>query len=612
MAATGLKKKDELESYFKDVSKSVKEKWQPRNDRIDEIWARRLRTHEPNIPDGFKVTAQATKLPLVGDLIRRAQAIIATKLPTAYRRPLAKGTDAQELADHIEMWFNEGAYPTMLRREDTFAQITDAMANDGEAVWKLLYMPHSWAVQRDKGTKTNADGEVVPNQTDAQYNAAVAGKHQSKFPFEWTHVDTRTYYPLATDDEGVSEVLEITEREARSIADKYNLVPSVDGTLVSPKDVGAVIDRDAPFPAKCKFGEYWNRTHFAYFVDGKEVRRGKHDYGRPPYFHAPFSTTSSKDPGFLTESIADPVIPIQDKLDNFITAMENWIWLASFPSMRLRPVSEEAIPTYDNKAAVKITIGPGKIIEGVPFGQIPEWVPPPPIGNEVNSYRDMLMEIYNRVTLSPILYAEIKGQLSGPVATSLIAIARAIFGPGLTNLARAFDEMSALMLYIIETQIKEPVPVWVTDETDPKKRAGTWLELDPKDIEGYYLISHNLEPIIPMEQHQNLIMMETLFDRGLIPPRMLLEQGANIANPEDVLEERMTWDIGNSPDFKNALIMPNVLRRLGAEAPGAPPNAGTPPGPPAQASGPVPQMPQVVPQGPMAPDGRPPLPNGAP
>lgn len=578
MPATGLPKGD-FEAYIQRIKRRLVSKYEGRNTGINERWERRRNIRKPYVPEGFRETTQETKLPLIRDLVRRAQAVIGDRPPIPHVIPLKVGPIAQANADKRELWI-AAARDRMQQREDTHSMITDALSIDGECVWTLMPHLRGWGAKQP------------PDEEDDAYNERVDDLHRKRFPFVREHIPSQNYYPVGDDEDGLAETLEISRHEAEPIADLYDLTPlkgklkKADGTTV-----GVIVDKD--FPSTCEVMRWFNRTHYAILVDGEEVEKDSHEWGRPPYFHAYFSTTSSKDPAFLTESIVDPVIEIQDKMENMMTATENYIWMASFPSAYLEATSPDAIPDFDNTGKKEISLKPGKIGLEIPFGMVPKWMAPPPIGRDLQTYQQSLEKILDRVTLSPVLYGELQGDVSGPVQMSVVALAKTIFGPGLANLARAHDEEAAFMQFCIENVIKEPVPVWQECEKDPetgkprKRAVSDWDELGPDDIKGYYAVQHRLSPIIPLQQQQQQIMLTAGVERGVISETRLLEEGYGISAPERELDEAAIDAYTKLEMFKQ-MVFTEFQKRIDAEQ-----NVlgdGTPPAPSVGPGGPVPQM----------------------
>lgn len=576
MPTTGLPKGDFAE-YVTSRKKRLQERWKPRNQKIDEVWARRRNERAPYVPEGFRETTQEFHAPFVRDLIRRSQAIIGDRPPSPTVIPLKVGPEAQANADKREL-FLIAARRRMLQREDTWGMITDAFANDAEATWMIGVHLQPWG---------KAQGE---DESDEEFNTRTESLRRQKFPFRWEHIPSKSYLPDRFDDDGLGECQVVTSHDAIEIAEKYDLHPEKGKLVKGGKEVGAIVESD--YPGSCEVIRWYNRTHFATLVDDEVVEGpDEHDLGRPPIFHATFSTTSSKDPGFLTEGLADSILELQDKIENFFTAIENYIWESAFPAYQVRPVSEDAIPQYQTTGKKEIKKRPGKAIENLPYGHVLEPVTMPPIGPDLRVMLDFLSTTLDRVSLARILYAELQGDTSGPVATSLIAMAKSIFGPGLTNLARAMDETDAFMQEMIEKKIKHPVPVWLEyekiDGEITRRVTSDWMELTPEDIDGYYAVENKLAPIIPLEQQQRIIQLTDGMERSLVTQRRVLEEGYLINAPEKELEAVEVEKYANLEMYKQ-MVFAEFQRRIGQNQEAV--SSGSAPVPPVGPGGPVPQL----------------------
>ena len=577
MPATGLPKGD-LAEYLTREKRRLVIKFEPRNKRINDIWDRRRNLRDSYVPEGYKDSTQEFHAPFVRDTIRRSQAVIGDRPPTPKVIPLKVGPEAQRNADKKELWLM-AQRKRLLQREDTWGQITDAFANDAEVVWMKTVHLNPWGEDGEQGA-----------EDDETFNKRTEEIRRKRFPFHWEHIPTVSYYPKPHDDDGLCEVFIVTTREdVEDIAEKYEL--GVDKDKKKLSKLGDMVPED--YPNSCEHVLWFNRTHSATMVDGEIVKKPfEHGYGRPPVFHAYFSTTSSKDPGFLTEGIADPIIELQDKIENFVTAAENYIWESAFPSFQVRPVSEDAIPNYNQVGKKEIVKKPGKAVENVPFGHILEPIAMPPIGQDLRVMMEFLRETLDRVSLARILYAELQGDTSGPVATSLIAMAKSIFGPGLNNLARAMDEDDSFTLEMLEKKIKHPVPVWQDYEKDEggavvKRAASDWMELGPDDINGYYAVENQLAPIIPLEQQQKIIQLTDGWERGLVARRRVQEEGYGITSPEKEDEEIEVDEYAKLEMYKQWVWSKFMERMQEAQEPMG---QGTPPTPAVGPGGPVPQM----------------------
>lgn len=578
MPATGLPK-GEMVDYLTRAKKRLVEKFKPRNTHNDEKWKRRRNEREPYVPEAARGTTQEFHAPFVRDLARRSQAIIGDRPPTPKVIPLKVGPEAQRNADKKELWLMAERERT-LQREDWWGMGTDAFAHDAEVIFKKTVHLKDWG----KGQDDDEDDDGFNKRTED-----VRRKH---FPFRVEQIPTNSFYPIAYDDDGLCEVMIVTKREAFEMADLYDLrYDKAKGKLT--KAVGDVVDDD--FPNSAEHVEWWNRTHFCTMVDGEIVQEPQeHDYeGWCPFFHAQFSTTSSKDPGFRTEGILDSILDLQDKIENFATAAEHYIWKASFPSYQPVPVSEDALPQYNQQGKTDIKLNHGGPVEGLPFGHKLEPVDLPPIGPDLKTMQDFLMTILDRVSLAPILYAQLQGDVSGPVATSLIAIAKSIFGPGLNNLARCMNRMDAFTLEMIEKRIKHPVPVWQEYEKNEdgkvvRRGSSDWEELSPEDINGYYTVQNQLAPIIPLERQQAIIQLTDGWERGLVSKRRVQEEGYGITSPEKE-DEEIEVDEYTKLEMYKQWVWSKFMERIEQQA--VPPvGGGTPPVPAVGPGGPVPQL----------------------
>ena len=220
-------------------------------------------------------------------------------------------------------------------------------------------------------------------------------------------------------------------------------------------------------------------------VDGVVVEEYEHGLGGTDYFHVNFATNSIKDATYETESIAEPLIRLQDAIESLITIQGNYSFLAGFPVAVLEPVTEDAIPEYDQGTVIKWE--PGGTVQP-PLGYRWRWADPPNAGGDLTAVRGFLMEMADRVSLAPILQGEAEQRMSATTASTLIAVGKSVFAPGLQNLGRGFDHMGARILYICDQVLKAPLPLWQED-------AEKWFSLDPDEIDGYYELFHSLAPV---------------------------------------------------------------------------------------------------------------------
>ena len=550
--------------YIATLSKRLTEKYEARNKRIEDVFLRRTRQHKVEIPKEFRATAVEARLPLVEDLIRRVVGLVADRMPVPHVEPM----QGQANSTLREQWLNT-CYKRLNHDKDVFGEIVDALAADGQAVWKVRLKKHLWSQHgpRKKGEDPQA------------YLSRVRKHHRMVFPFTWEHVATSTYLPTK-DDDGLAEVCEITTRETLPLAWKYNLVPDGSKLVVAEASMRPGEVAIGSYPDKVVYTEYWNRTDYVYLVGDTIVARGKHQYGRPPYFHALASVTSIKDPAYQGISIADPLLSLQDLLDSLITIQTNWAFLNGFPVGRLRPIGDDPMP-IDDKLVIEWV--PGQTV-AVP-GYLWEWTPAPPVGQDLNLLRVMLKELADQVSLAPILHGLPPGaDSSGALANTMIAVAKSIFGPGVKNLARGFDDMAAFLMHQVEI-LGDDVPMFY------KGQEAKWLELGPKDVDGYYEVEHELAPVVPAERQVLYGQLSNALSLNLVPPELVVEKGLGFENPEEILRQVEVGQARQWPEYRQLLV-----ERWLARLQGVPPPPGV-----AVGGGGIGQLPQETP--PVGPGG---------
>lgn len=296
----------------------------------------------------------------------------------------------------------------------------------------------------------------------------------------------------------------------------------------------------------------------------------------------------------------------------------NWAYLNGFPAMRAIPKGDDTIPFDDESKPIEYI--PGQLID-LP-GRIPEWMPAPPVGTDLVQMNGFIMDMFNMVSLNPILNGVIPGaDVSGVAAQTMISIAKSIFGPGMNNIARAFNDMAGFMLNCIQEDFGVPIPVYQMSD----KGKGKWLELGPDDIQGYYEVRHTLTPVLPAEQMTKSIWLADGNARGFVPKRRVIEEGFGADAPDEVMEELELDELKKSPEYRN-LLAAKLLEALDLDMKPQE-SAGTPPNPfgPAGGVGPggpgIPMTPDqrgygpgsqpIMPAQPMPPNG-PPMPGGIP
>ena len=268
----------------------------------------------------------------------------------------------------------------------------------------------------------------------------------------------------------------------------------------------------------------------------------------------------------------------------------------------LVPVGDEYMPIRGDMKFEATPLGTVKAPPGY------KWVPVvmPNFGEGLIRHRDFLMSMADDVRLAPILLGRIEHAQSGPTTSTQLDTAKSRFAVGTQNLRGAMNDHAGFMLYVTDKVLRAPVPTqWMVTENEKKEKHGEWVELDPKDIQGYYTIDHQLDPTTQLEKGIKSAQANNLFSLGVLPARIMLEENG-YANPDEILTERDRDDLAHAPEAK-AVIMAKaaeefeelVAKERGIGTPEVLPLAATGPGVPQVANIGAPMLPGISPE--MAP-----------
>ena len=493
-----------------------------RNERIEDIRSRRFGEHKVAIPKPYQTTATEFRSPDIYDVLRRAPGITTASMPIPKVKPRKSGIQAQENSSLYERWLKE-AWLVMDSRSQTFLRLLDALYADGAAVGKIILDRHLWGAAGKKGRREDKEA----------YLARVKDHRRENFPFFWEHVPTETYYPIY-DEDGLAEVLQITERDAYTLAQKYGLMLDGSGKMAK----GDASSRYQDFPNTATFIEYWDRDQFCYMVDETVVREpADHGYGRPPFFEAQLNITSSPKTEHQYMGLAAPLIGVSDFKSSFTTMMTNSAYLNAYPTPTYEPTGEFSQMPPDTKLELKI--GEGHVS---PTGYKLVYIQTPPLGTDLMRAYEWVKQSSDEVALAPILQGILPVEASGTLAMTMITVAKAILNPGLKNLGRMFNEMAGFILEQVETTLAENVPI------------GEDLELGPDDIKGYYKVTHDLEPIMPAERMQKAVFLADAYQRGAVSMQYYRQEGIGIHDPEQMDEEVMVEKMRESPEYRTTLM----------------------------------------------------------
>ena len=541
---------DALKNYIAELNAVLSEKYTQRNTNIELIRSYRMMRQEVDIPDAYRKNVTVYRSPIIYDYLRRAAAIFGDEYPQPKVLPAKPGVSAQAKSSLIEKWLM-AFYQYMNRKRPLLPYLKDAIVADGAAVWKILLDWHAWGdiPTKDKGEKAET------------YNRRVSQARQGVIPIKWEPIRPETFYPVYGID-GLEEALEVSKRELLPLVRKYGLKTDYNSRL------SRYGEKLPNAKETCDFIEWFNGEEFAYLVDGEIIRRGKHNYGRVPYFEAHATTTSSTLPEDQWLSFAHPILPLVAQVDTLVTVFQNWGIITAFPIPHLEATGELALSTtYDS--TFKFELQPGQGFRDIPGYKV-SFLQPPPIGTTLANFLEYLSREVDKLVLAPVLQGIVAGEMSGVMGAMMVSVAKSMFGPAVRNLESAFDEAAIFVLHLIKDVLKDSVAILSNGGKDSE-----WVEIGPDDIEGW--VQHSLQPVIPAEAQINFMNTAAAVGQGLAARREAVEARGH-HNPEEILEEIQREEIMNMPQVLN-LMMSKVLRQLGqGETPVQP--LGTPATPP--------------------------------
>lgn len=549
--------------YVEDLAGHLERQDQPDSDAYEAVEERRFMRKLPQVPKQFEKTAVKAQSGAIYETMRRSVAIMAAAFPVPKVTPIGIGKQDQANSSKREKWL-AAAWRKLDTDNGVYAKTLDSVMG-GRGTIKILVKRKEWGVLQNEDE--DAD----------KYLSRRKAYHRMHFPFQWEHVDFRTYHEV-NDGDGLCEVVEITTRDTLPLMRQYSLAYNNEGKLRRVPRRGWSAP-EGTYQSQTRFIEYWNRNVWMRLIDGEIVEQGSHPYGRPPYFSCYSGHTSSKRKGEEHPSFAYSLIHAQDLLDSLKTIRLNWAYYTAFPPFVPVPVSDD-VPPLDPD--VMISIIQGELVN-VPPGYKLDVLRLPPVGNELQAMYEETKRELDNLSLAPILQGILPGSdVSGTAAMSMIAVAKSIFAPATESIARMFDDMAAFMQERIEKDLKEPVPVWMVQKKG-KKEAGEYFELGPDDIEGYYEVRHALHPVLPAERYQKSLWMADAGARGYVDKNTVREEGYGFEAPEE-LEKRVRIDsFRDTPQWWN-FLMTKLAERLKMMQPVAP--QGTPAGMPTAPGGP--------------------------
>ncbi|HXI18280.1 MAG TPA: hypothetical protein VNM48_18095 [Chloroflexota bacterium] len=544
------------------------------------VRARRKMQVATVVPAAYRGTSKDTR---VGSaLIDDAISVVAGTLVGGERRvqviPADESEDEQQRTADLKKWLwaaviGDQGQPSVLQQacgEPFFELGIDQACGDGKAIWELTTREELWSEEHGypSADDYDDDDDTVPHAErktrDQKYlKATDRFKKYAPFPFEMARVD-----PLSFDEWKVRgtalEAIKIENRSVREIYPRYGLHRRENGEVYLGEPYP---EQDMPAIAGSKTAKcitFWKadplpndkgecRVLWTYDVDGKRVAKGETigpAWHPLPYF--PFSGLHSSlpDPAFKSVSIAFRLLRLADSLDTLLSMKFNIAALFSMPICLKYNTSGGVQDVQFGAESGKVGAPPsagstgagatfslevGKGYELASGWDIRPLVPPPDAVAVLDSLKNDIMDMINIVGLPAALRGVSPGSGSaGYMVAQLIAAARTKLAPVLNNAADALSQLCGYLLWKVEHQFPEGVPLWAGGDAQ-----GEWLSIGAKDIDGRYAVRVGVEPNLPVDRIQQAEASLTQQQSGAISMKRHREEGLSIDDPlaeEELIE----------------------------------------------------------------------------
>lgn len=531
------------EEVIRDATKLESERFQHRNNDLEDRHKLRFRRKEPKVPTAYADTAIAYKSPALQEEGRQIFALVDSRPvphvvpPSDDAAPLATLTENFIMAAHQRL---EDVYGSV-RAKVTMSQIHEKVG--------IFKYPLKRAFYKNAPTPpddtTDVEGLIKYN-SDLETYKKDAGIEDA---FEYNHVPTATVC-YRGDPMNPLAVYEVKEIDETDLLLQYSLTIGGDGKYVKVDSTTLTTtppgERQQTGSRKVKVVEYWDRDWCLIVVGtGRqsffgfrqqeyvfELDAWEHGWGEVPYAFAPAFETEVLEEEYRFESPLDPLYAEIDLFNQLVTMLTNVGHLTGYPSwQKLR--KEEPLGSIDTQTQKRTVqkYQPGQIYELEPGDQITNL--PMNTGSEL---RDLAL--MSQARLQKYSVSEIAKGISPGADTANSAIAqlkrqlKSSLDPMVQSQVRAWRRMYQFWLRRIKETIAQPVYVYDAESDDV-------IELDPEQIPTY-----NVQVRQTPEAGTDLLIEEKqaadLTLSGLITPLEFHERRGK-ENPEDYERAAMLW-----------------------------------------------------------------------
>jgi len=540
-----IKKARAMGQGIRELSEQLKESQGPEKDGIEQMLDLFLGKVNLYLPDdkmyvGFE--ARSAKPP---DVIFRIMGMLSTPAMIQYIAPDGSAKD-RERQDKIEAHLNN-LDPWFFRRDkQSYSQqalFWQCVA--GKSYIQQTYEPYYW----DKEERKRRDGE-----SDSDLNARWKGyKGYMGPPFMRESLDPRIVFPIWTNrgPEGYVKSYRVQRFELMDAMAKvgkfvhFDRHGDVDDVVPLKKRAGLELPENSdlsPMDA-VEYHEYIDDAMIYYQVGDKVVHAYDHG-GSVCIAPAHGLQTGLREPDLMSVGLLWAVRNEIPQFDFLRTLWMQKAYLEIFPQL-FAQLGEQDTPMSDESGnPEQWNIEPGTIKQI--RGQLINALQHSASGVDFRAAIEMLSEDIDLATIPNLARGIAGAQQPGFSINQLTQSMRTNWKPLIESreLQRAYlDEQ---YLWAVKDTVSEPVSIFgevANEETG--HRSGTYMTLDPDDIDPYFRISVTLKPELPVDR------------QGMAMTGAALQERGHITWEEEVRD----YQDGTNPESKRKKIMKDQMIR---------------------------------------------------
>lgn len=537
--------------------------------------------HDVDIPDAYKTTTKKVYQPLVPDVLLRVVAALTDKDPIIRVPPSGQTETAQNRSSLMERFTS-----AMLRRlqEEANRRVLDmgidSACGSGMGVWKSLYQSEAWDGEPRRRRKQGKeliepenDGDEPTYKRYWEYEDAGGynerredWRKSAPMPITWHDLDPLCYLPVMHGNK-VEEVLEVTQRRLIPAMKAFGVRRRDDGKFEKLRVGESFPESEANSARVVTCIEHWDSTHVTYVLDNEIVDQVKHGYPELPYFHFAGFSTSGPKPEHQYQSIIENFRHLVPHYDRLLTMTMSWAFLSAWPYLVADPGAD--LGQVDGLAPpVSIAgIQPGAILSGVKVMELPG------VNKSLEMVLQMFQSFIDRSSIAAVMYGQGAGISSGYMARELLTAAQMVYRPIIKEAMSALVRLVRFWWKVIELKHKTGLYVWGDSST---QGARDWLKLSPEDINGYYAVEAEMEPLLPSDEVIQGQYASAMVQGGLWSRRRGMEH-VGVEDPEGENRQILVERFRDHPEVQNKLIL-DAAQAAGLYEP-QPPTPPPPQGP---------------------------------